>query len=177
MTKTRSTSQPIRNSQQVDYLRSLGSAGIGGRLRRIVEQIDRDAKAVYEHVGLKFEQRWMGIVGLLAERGEMTVGELADALAITQPSVSQSLRSLQAAKLVAERQDPRDARRRIQRLTTIGRAFVKKVRPVWDALMESARDLDREGIDLTTPLDQVEEALRRKSLYERALGHLSHGSR
>jgi DNA-binding MarR family transcriptional regulator len=158
-----------------DYPRSLGSAGIGARLRRIVERIDRDANAVYAHIGLHFEQRWMGVVRLLAERGEMTVGELAEALVITQPSVSQSLRSLKAAKLVAERLDPRDARRRIQRLTKTGKVFVGKVRPVWNALMESARDLDREGIDLNTPLDKVEQALDRQSLYERALGYLNRG--
>jgi DNA-binding MarR family transcriptional regulator len=138
-----------------------------------VERIDRDANAVYAQIGLHFEQRWMGVVRLLDERGEMTVGELAEALVITQPSVSQSLRSLKAAKLVAERLDPRDARRRIQRLTKTGRLFVKKVRPVWNALMESARDLDREGIDLNTSLDKVEQVLDRKSLYERALGYLN----
>lgn len=116
------------------------------------------------------------MVGVMAERGEMTVGELAQALGITQSSVSQSLRSLQAAKLIAEKSDPRDARRRIQCLTKAGRAFVEKVRPVWAALMEAARDLDREGIDLITPLDRLEAELERKSLYERALGYLDKDS-
>jgi hypothetical protein len=36
-----------------------------------------------------------------------------------------------------------------------------------------AQDLDREGIDLITPLDQIEKSLDRKSLYERALEYLS----
>jgi hypothetical protein len=39
--------------------------------------------------------------------------------------------------------------------------------------MESAGDLDREGIDLNTSLDKVEQVLDRKSLYERALGYLN----
>jgi DNA-binding MarR family transcriptional regulator len=168
---------PPNSTAATDYPRSLGSAAIGARLRRIVERIDREANAVYAHIGVDFEQRWMGVVRLLAERGEMTVGDLAEALVITQPSVSQSLRSLKAAKLVAERLDPRDARLRIQRLTKTGRVFVKKVRPVWNALIESARDLDREGIDLNTPLDKVEQALDRKSLYERALGYLGQGQK
>ncbi|HEY0802046.1 MAG TPA: MarR family transcriptional regulator, partial [Steroidobacteraceae bacterium] len=145
---------------------------VGARLRRVSERIDREANAVYAHAGLSFEQRWMGPVHLLADRGEMTVGELAQALAITQPSVSQTLRSLQSAKLVSEKLDPRDARRRIQRLTTAGLAFVDKLRPIWLALMQAARDLDREKIDLVTPLDQLEASLERKSWYERALGYL-----
>jgi hypothetical protein len=39
--------------------------------------------------------------------------------------------------------------------------------------MEAARELDREGIDLITPLDKLEQTLDRKSLYERALGYLA----
>jgi DNA-binding MarR family transcriptional regulator len=85
-------------------------------------------------------------VHLLADRGEMTVGELAQALVISQPSVSQTLRSLQSAKWVSEKLDPRDARRRIQRLTKAGLAFVDKLRPIWLALMQAARDLDGEAI-------------------------------
>ena len=86
-----------------DYIRSQGSAGVGARLRRISERLDREANAVYAHVGLRFEQRWMGVLRLLGERREMTVGELAQALGITQPSVSQTLRSLQKARLISEK--------------------------------------------------------------------------
>jgi len=160
-------------SGESDYIRSHGNAGVGARLRRLSERIDRESNAVYAHLGLHFEQRWMGVLMLLDERGEMTVGELAEALRITQPSVSQTLRSLQAARIVSDKADPRDSRRRIQRLSTTGRRFIERVRPVWVALMQTARDLDREGIDLLTPIDQVEKSLDRKSVFERALGHLS----
>jgi len=128
---------------------------------------------VYSHAGLHFEQRWMGILMLLDERGQFTVGELAEALGITQPSVSQSLRSLQAKRMISEKTDQRDGRRRIQRLTKTGMAFVAKARPIWAALMEAARDLDREGVDLLTPLDEVERMLDSKSLFDRALGYLA----
>jgi DNA-binding MarR family transcriptional regulator len=176
MPVTRKT-PPIKHEDapvEADFIRAHGNAGIGARLRRISERIDRGACAVYAHAGLHFEQRWMGVLMLLAERGEVTVGELAQALVITQPSVSQTLRSLQAARMISEKADRRDGRRRIQRLTKTGSAFVERVRPIWTALMETARDLDREGIDLITPLDQLEQSLDRKSLYERALGYLAH---
>src|SRR5260370_4140904 len=136
-----------------DFIRSHGNAGIGARLRRLCDRVDREAFAVYAHAGLHFEQRWMAILMLMDERGEATVGELAQALRITQPSVSQSLRSLQAAKIISEKADRRDRRRRIQRLTRTGLEFVARARPIWAALMEAARDLEREGIDLLTPLE------------------------
>lgn len=155
-----------------DLVAAYGSAGVGARLRRLSERIDREARAVYKHVGVDFEQRWVGVLILLIERQAVTVGELAEALGITQPSVSQTLRSLQAAKLVSARTDPRDPRRRIQSLTEAGLRLVEKARPVWEALMEAAQDLDREGIDIVTPLARVERELDKKSLYQRALGYL-----
>jgi MarR family transcriptional regulator, organic hydroperoxide resistance regulator len=159
-------------SGEPDYIRSHGNAGVGARLRRLSERIDRESNAVYAHLGLHFEQRWMGVLMLLDERGEMTVGELAEALRITQPSVSQTLRSLQAARIVSDKADPRDSRRRIQRLSPKGLQFIEQVRPVWVALMQTARDLDREGIDLLTPIDRIEKILDQKSVLERALGYL-----
>jgi DNA-binding MarR family transcriptional regulator len=155
-----------------DLIAAYGSAGVGARLRRLSERIDREARSVYKHAGIDFEQRWVGVLLLLVERGSITVGELAEALRITQPSVSQTLRSLQAAKLVAARRDYRDPRRRLQSLTKAGLQLVGKARPVWEALMEAARDLDRAGIDIVTPLAQIERALDEKSLLDRALGYL-----
>jgi hypothetical protein len=38
--------------------------------------------------------------------------------------------------------------------------------------METARELDREGIDLLTPIDRIEKILDQKSVLERALGYL-----
>jgi MarR family transcriptional regulator, organic hydroperoxide resistance regulator len=160
-------------SGESDYIRSHGNAGVGARLRRLSERIDRESNAVYAHLGLHFEQRWMGVLMLLDERDEMTVGELAEALRITQPSISQTLRSLQAASIVSDKADPCDSRRRIQRLSPKGLQFIEQVRPVWVALMQTARDLDREGIDILTPIDQIEKSLDRKSVLERALGYLA----
>lgn len=159
-----------------DLVAAYGSAGVGARLRRLSERIDREARAVYKRAGIDFEQRWVGVLILLMERRAVTVGELAEALGIRQPSVSQTLRSLQAAKLVSARTDPRDPRRRIQSLTEAGLQLVEKARPVWEALMEAARDLDREGIDIVTPLAQIERELDKKSLYERALAYLRSAS-
>jgi hypothetical protein len=57
-------------------------------------------------------------------------------------------------------------------LSPKGLQFIEKVRPVWVALMQTARDLDREGIDLLTPIDRIEKILDQKSVLERALGYL-----
>jgi DNA-binding MarR family transcriptional regulator len=168
-------------SDLTDYSGAYGAAALGARLRRVSERIDREATAVYQQAGIRFEQRWMAPVSLLTERGEMSVSEIAQALRITQPSVSQTLSSLHAEGFVAEKADSRDARRRIQFLTKAGTAFVVQVEGIWESLTITARELDREAGDVVSSLDRLEKALDRTSLFERALGHLapspSHASR
>lgn len=171
--KTTDRARAAEPPDGADFIRAHGNAGIGARLRRLSDRLDREANAVYAQAGLHFEQRWVATLMLLDARGRVTVGELAKALRIAQPSVSQTLRSLQAAKIIAEKLDPNDGRRRIQVLTRTGSALVDKARPIWLALMQAARDLDREGIDLITPLDRVEKILDDKSLVERALEYLA----
>jgi DNA-binding MarR family transcriptional regulator len=156
-----------------DYSGAYGAAALGSRLRRVSERIDREATAVYQRAGLRFEQRWMAVTSLLIECGEMSVSEIAQALRITQPSVSQTLCSLHAAGFAAEKADPQDARRRIQFLTKAGMGFVDQVKEIWESLKITARELDREAGDVISSLDRLENALDRVSLSERALRHLA----
>lgn len=150
----------------------LGATMLGARLRRLSERIDREAAQVYARAGLGCEQRWMGVLDLLAERGPMSVGDLAESLVISHPSVSQTRRSLQEAGLISEEADPGDARRKILRLTNAGVALVDQLRPIWVALMASAEELDHEAMDVITPLNRLEDAIDRRSFFDRAMGRL-----
>ena len=46
-----------KNRPTEDLIAAYGSGGVGARLRRLSERIDREARSVYEHFGLEFEQR------------------------------------------------------------------------------------------------------------------------
>jgi DNA-binding MarR family transcriptional regulator len=157
---------------ETDYSRGQGGAALGARLRRLSERIDREAGAVYAHEGVPFEQRWMGVLNQLVLRGPQSVGELAQVLGISHPSVSQTRRSLQAAGLVAERPDPRDARRRTLHLTPEGAALVTRLKPIWAALIAAAVELNDEADDVVAALDRLEDALARRSLLARAVERL-----
>lgn len=150
-----------------DPSRSLGGAAIGALLRRISERIDRDANRVYARLGVDFEQRWMGVLDLLALKGPMSVNDLARDLRISHPSVSQTRRSLLAAGLVGESADPADGRRRLLHLTPEGEALVETLRPVWAALEQAGRGLDAEAGDAVAALVRLEAALDRRSILER----------
>lgn len=142
-------------------------AAIGAQLRRLSERIDRDVGRVYAHLGINFEQRWFGILKQIVQNGPMTVGDLAAALRITHVSVSQSLRSLEAAGYIRALPDPKDARRRRQSLTPEGAALVYRLTPLWLAMNHEAEALNREADDVAERLDRLDRALDSRSLFDR----------
>lgn len=155
-----------QSRRQDDYVAAAKGAALGARLRRLSATIDADAARVYAARGISFEQRWFGILNQLALVGPLSVRDLARKLGISHASVSETRRSLEAAGLVISRADPDDARRRMLALSSLGMALVAELRPLWDAFDVAALLLDRET-GVTEALVRVEEALARKSLYDR----------
>ena len=158
-----------------DYVAEAGPAAIGARLRRLSGLLDGDARRLYAEFGVAFEQRWLGLLDLLASHGPLTVGELAASLGISHPSVSQSRQSLAKAGLVDWKADDGDQRRRKLRLTKEGRALVRRLQPLWGALDEAAIEIDREAGHILTALEALERVLRARPLYERVKARLNSG--
>ena len=154
-------------SDQPDYSRGRGGEAIGARLRRLSERIDGDGARVYAARGVVFEQRWFGVLNQMILNGPTTVGQLAAALRITHVSVSQSCRSLEAAGIIGSTADPTDARRRTLSLTPAGDALIERLRPLWDAFNAAAIELNAESGDVAAALDRLDDALARKSLFDR----------
>lgn len=150
-----------------DYVREMGGAALGGRLRRLSAAVDADASRVYAARGIRFEQRWFGVVNQLALAGPLSVRQLADVLGITHASVSETRQSLQRAGLITSEPDPSDARRRTLALSPAGKALVTELRPLWDTFDDAARELDAEAGGVIEALARLEQALAQKSLYER----------
>ncbi len=150
-----------------DYSRNAGGAAIGARLRRLSERLDGETTRIYAAQHIEFEQRWFGILNQVVLNGPMTVGEIAAALRVTHVSVSQARRALENAGLVHALSDAGDARRRRLVLTDAGRIFVAKLAPLWQALSDSAAELNAEAGDLVSLLDRLENALDARSFFDR----------
>jgi DNA-binding MarR family transcriptional regulator len=150
-----------------DITRRYGPAAIGGRLRRLSESIDEDARVIYAELNISFQQRWVGLLEELSKRGPRSVGELAETLGIRHSSVSQTRRSLEEEGLVEAADDPDDARSRRLRLSPAGKKLVQKLEYVWDVLNQASVELDQEAGHVVAALDRLDAALRRKSLYDR----------
>lgn len=158
-----------------DFSRTAGSSALGARLRRLSEQIDRDATRVYSARGVAFEQRWFGPLNQIAWNGPLAIGEIAERLRITHVSVSQAAKSLEAAGLVVSRPDAADGRRRVLELTPEGEVQVRALAPLWDAFDAAAASLDREAGGVVSVIDRLDDALERLSLFDR-IGNLLGGS-
>jgi len=151
----------------VDYTRKYGPAAIGARLRRLSESIDEDAGRIYVDLGIDFQQRWVGILEQLHDRGAQPVGELAASLGIRHSSVSQTRRSLEEAGLVESQVDPQDGRSRLLRLSGSGKELVRRLQPLWKILNATSLELDAEADHVIAALDRLDRALARLSLYDR----------
>jgi DNA-binding MarR family transcriptional regulator len=151
----------------MDYSRRSAGAAIGARLRRLSEQMDGDTGRIYATLGVRFEQRWFGVLNQLAVNGPMSVGELAAALGITHVSVSQTRRSLEAAGLIAATADTKDARRKLLTPTDAAQALIAQLAPLWKAFEAAALELDAEAGGAVAMLDRLDDALGRRSLYQR----------
>ena len=157
-----------------DYSRSFGGAALGARLRRASERIDRDGTRVYAAQGIEFEQRWYGILRQLVEQDRpMGVGEIAAILRITHASVSEASRSMEKRDLVESSTAPEDGRRRLLRLTAAGQALAAELTPLWNAFSDAAVELNAEAGDLVDLLDRLDDALDRRSMFDRILSKIS----
>jgi DNA-binding MarR family transcriptional regulator len=150
-----------------DATRRHGAAAIGGRLRRLSERIDEDCARIYSESGLKFEQRWLGLLSQLAWEGPQSVGTLAASLGISHASVSQTRKSLEKAGLIAAKADARDGRSALLRLTPAGKRLFARMSPLLAMLKEVSVELNDEAGHALAALERLDHALNRSSLYER----------
>src|SRR5687768_7837569 len=135
-----------------DVVRTLGLLTLGSRLKRIGERLQADTQRIMDEMGVKLQASQYPFLAAIDRLGPLTIGELADAVGITQPGATRSLAQLVALGLVDARQAPDDQRRRIISLTSRGRQLVEAAkREVWPRIEEAVRDLCG---DLSGPLLQ-----------------------
>ena len=87
-----------------DAVRAYGAAALGGRLRRLSDRIDREAKALYEERGVAFEQRWFPVFNCLRSGEPMSVTDLADRLQAVRVDAAAQGRTAKGAASVRSAQ-------------------------------------------------------------------------
>lgn len=129
--------------------------------------------ALYRASGVDFEPSWFPLFRVLADRGEMTVGQCASLLGLTHPAVSQTARKLMARGLIEASRDANDERRKLLKLSDAGRELLPELRSLWTDIEAAMSDaVDYSGVDILSAIEGLESALAASSLSERVAGRI-----
>ena len=123
-------------------------------LHAVVALLDRSADRILPSLGLTYS-RYLTL--LTIERlGEATQRAIAEAMGITEPAVSRTIRALQAEGLVDASASPGTGNRRAVRLTSAGQRLVERaadqLETAFGGLLEAAGLAPSDVLGVTDPI-------------------------
>ena len=153
-----------------DIVRELGHLTLGTRLKRLGERFQAQTEVLLAEGGIGVPASHCPVLAALDRLGSLNVGELAQAVGISQPGISRMLENLQADGLVASRRPAGDKRSRTIALTKAGRELVERSkRLVWIRVEAAVADACAGASgSLLAQLSALEEALADAPLRVRA---------
>jgi DNA-binding MarR family transcriptional regulator/N-acetylglutamate synthase-like GNAT family acetyltransferase len=162
---------PVRR----DVVSDLGYIFLGSRLKRLGERMQVGAARVIADAGLPVQPAHMPLLAAL-DQGDLTVGQLAEAVGSSQPGVTRGVGQLVALGLV-DSASGADQRRRTLSLTPAGRAAMARVRMrIWPRVGRAAADLcDGLSGGLLDQLSGLEQRLAEQPLDVRVARVPDHG--
>lgn len=153
-----------------DVVRDLGILCLGSRFRRIGERLQADTQRILDELGVTLQPSQYPALAAIDRLGPLAIGELAEALGITQPGATRVAALLvEAGYLTAQRSDG-DQRVRLMSLTRKGRELVDmSKRDVWPRVEAAVADLCGDmSAELLELLGRLEDGLDEKPLPQRA---------
>jgi DNA-binding MarR family transcriptional regulator len=163
----------------IDVVRELGHLALGSRLKRIGERLQAQTQVLLSEADISLPASHFPVLVALDRLGALSVGELAQAVGISQPGVTRMLANLQSDGWVTSRRPNGDRRVRPIVLTQAGRQLVARAREsVWPRIEAAVANAcaDASG-PLLAQLSSLEEALADKPLHGRAARISARGKR
>jgi DNA-binding MarR family transcriptional regulator len=125
-----------------DIIRAFGYLCLGSRFRRIGERLQADTQQIIDASGLAIQAGQYPFLAAIDRAGPLTIGELAEAVGISQPGATRTLAQLTELGLVLSRASDEDQRRRLVSLTAAGSALIdRSKREIWPRIAAAVRDL------------------------------------
>ncbi|MBB4568454.1 MarR family winged helix-turn-helix transcriptional regulator [Rhizobium leucaenae] len=125
-----------------DVVKSLGFLCLGSRFRRIGERLQADTQQVMDELGVSLQSAQYPFLAAIDRAGPLTIGELAQAVGITQPGATRTISQLLELGYVDMRASPKDQRRRLVSLTLEGQKLVDySKRSVWPRIEQAVSEL------------------------------------
>jgi len=154
----------------MDFVKELGCLTLGTRLKRLGERLQSQTQVLLDAAGTDLPASYYPILAALERLGPANVGDLTEAMGISQPGVTRMLDKLEEAGLVRSVQSTDDRRVRSIELSKTGRQLVSKSkRAVWPVIEAAVADAcDGRAQSLLATLSALEEALAAAPLSVRA---------
>ena len=152
-------------------LHDYGALLLGSRLRKLSEALYAGVDEVYRDRGVPLPARCFPILFLLRDHGRLGISDLAQRLGQSHPAVSQMSRKLFDHGVVREWPDPDDERRRLLGLSPRGAALMRRLAPVWQAIVAAVEELES-AHPLSAALTGADGAIERRGFASRIRSHL-----
>jgi DNA-binding MarR family transcriptional regulator len=152
-----------------DIVRDFGLLTLGTRLKRIGESLQANTQRIMQQHGVGIPVAQYPYLAALDRGGALTVGEIAEAVGISQPGATRAIGQLVEAGLVEISVSDDDQRCKQVSLSPAGRqviAFAKE--NVWPDIAEAVANVcDGFGADLLRQLAAIEDGLAERPLIQR----------
>ena len=153
-----------------DIVKELGYLTLGTRLKRLGECLQAQTQLLLDYAGIDLPASHFPLLAALERLGALNVGELTEALGMSQPGVTRLLDRLEAEGLVRSTQLAHDKRVRTIALTKSGRQLISRTkRTAWPEVEAAVADACAGAAQpLLAVLAALEEALSATPLHVRA---------
>ncbi|MBL4643659.1 MAG: bifunctional helix-turn-helix transcriptional regulator/GNAT family N-acetyltransferase [Flavobacteriaceae bacterium] len=157
----------------MDKLHQFKELAFGSRLKRLSDTLMKDAKKVYKQLYIDFEPTLMPVFKTIADENEVSIGEIATFLDISQPAITQFINTLQKKKLLKIIPDKNDKRKKTVALSKKGLETFEKLQPIWTVI-----EAQLIAITTTKPtsfmnhLLETEKKQKQTPLYQRVMTQL-----
>ncbi len=156
-----------------DTLQIYGELGLGSRLKRLSEYLMRETQLIYNACNIDFDPYLFPVFKFIIDHEVATTTMIQEGLQFTQPAITQSLKKLTDKKLVVNKIDKTDKRKKLFKLTRQGKELHKRMIPIWNVIDEQVKWLtEGNSTGLTRHLTHIEHQFKEKSLSNRILEKL-----
>ncbi len=150
------------------FIKQLGEAAFGTRLRLLTDRFIQDGDKIYRSLNIDFEPRWFTMFYLLSKRSPLSITEITTELGYTQPAVTQIANILLKKGLIKIVKHKEDTRKKMLALSNKGEQMLPVLEPVWKCFEDAVKELfETTGYNMIKVIERVEAALDEKDMYKR----------
>ncbi len=148
-----------------DYLTELGLLSLGSRFKRLSDLLYHEMAAFYRSHGITFDPGNFPLIHYLHQHPSPSIGDVAEALGISQAAVSQKTASLRASGLIRVGSSKTDRRKSTLQLTPKGQTLLKKLLPCWQTIEHAmAQHVGEHTTPLLQAIAMLEDGIHRGAL-------------